>query len=375
MKKLLCLLSAALLTLLPLSPQAHAQNTQEESSVYRLITLDGAYLTSHAGRVYMDDEYISADNQLYIVVQVNDETQTAVAAHIGEEPPANRDKAREVFAYAENTQAPERKLICMYSTHSDESYVPTDGEASLLEDAGIYDVNAALKEELEKLGVTVILDETSHLPHDTKAYSRSRRTAEELLKRSPDALLDIHRDGIPDKNEYLTEVNGEETSKVRLLVGRSNPNVDANREFAKLLKETADEKYSGLIKDIFIGKGNYNQELYPKAILLEFGTHTLDKDLVLNSTPMMADVLYTVLYGDSAQAAPSGQNTEDTQNKAGGNGIMWLVIIAGLGGLIYLLISSGTLKNLGSRISRAASEITGGSLGRREKDDDPTDTP
>ncbi len=368
MKKFVCLI-AVLLLALPLCARAESS---EDETVYRLIDLNGNYLTSHAGRIYMDDEYISSDNQLYVVVQVNDSEHLAVAAHMGEEAPVNPDKAREVFAHAEESATQGRKLICMYSTHSDESYVPTDGEASLLEDAGIHDVSEAFKNELEQLGITVILDKTSHLPHDAKAYSRSRRTAAELLERSPDALLDIHRDGIPDETEYLTEVDGEETSKVRLLVGRSNPNADANREFAKQIKETADEKYDGLIKDIFIGKGNYNQELYPQAILLEFGTHTLDKDLVLNSTPMMADVLHTVLYGDTANAAPA-EETEQEENKAGGTGILWLVITAAVGGLIYLLISTGTLKNLPDKIKRGMNEITGGITGRK-KPDDPDDT-
>lgn len=368
MKKLICtLLCGALFLTTPCC--ALAAEEIDDSNIYTLTDLEGNYVTSRAGRMYIDDEYISADNQLYIVVQVNDDTRTAIAAHMGEEPPVNAVKAQEVFAQTANAESSDRRLICMYSTHSDESYVPTDGEASLTKDAGIYDVNEAFKQELEKLGIEVILDETSHLPHDAKAYSRSRRTAEELLKKSPDALLDIHRDGIPDPSEYETEVDGEETSKVRLLVGRSNPNADANREFAKQIKETADEKYDGLIKDIFIGKGNYNQELYPQAILLEFGTHTLDKDLVLNSTPMMADVMSTVLYGDSAKAAPSeagSKNAED--NKAGGSGILWIVIIAIIGGLFYALISTGTLKNLGSKLKSGFNEVTGGALGRKKKD-------
>ena len=367
MNRKLCLIMALLIFLL--CAPAHAEESYDDASVYTLVDLNGNPLTSHAGRVYVDDEYISSDNQLYVVVQVNDDTHTAIAAHTGEEPPVDAAKAQEVFARAEEEQA--RRLICMYSTHSDESYVPTDGEASLLEDAGIYDVNEAFKKELEKLGIEVILDETSHLPHDAKAYSRSRRTAEELLKQSPDALLDIHRDGIPDKSEYETEVDGEETSKVRLLVGRSNPSADANREFAKEIKAVADEKYDGLIKDIFIGKGNYNQELYPKAILLEFGTHTLDKDLVLNSTPMMADVLSTVLYGSSAQAAPETDDTENDreENKAGVSGIVWLIVIAVIGGLTYALISTGTLSNLGEKIRRGANEMTGGALGKKKNRD------
>ena len=368
MKKLISILISLLLLACPAA--AFAEEEIDDSAVYTMIDLEGNYITSRAGRIYMDDEYISADNQLYVVVQVDDTKRQAVAAHMGEEPPVNLAKAQEVFAYAEGAETDQRKLICMYSTHSDESYVPTDGESSLLEGAGIYDVNEAFKKELEKLGIEVVLDETSHLPHDAKAYSRSRRTAEDLLKQSPDALLDIHRDGIPDPDEYETEVDGEETSKVRLLVGRSNPNADANREFAKQIKEVADEKYDGLIKDIFIGKGNYNQELYPQAILLEFGTHTLDKDLVLNSTPMMADVMNTVLYGDTASAAPAEtEGKDESDNKAGGSGIIWIVVVAVIGGLIYALISTGTLKNLGTKIKRGASEITGGALGKKKKDE------
>lgn len=379
-KHLLSALLCGILLLLPVKVQAQSLlDDIDDSQIYRLVDEQGNYLTSRASRIYVDDEYISSDNQLYIVMQVDDAQRTAVARHAGAEPPVDLNKAREVFALAESAengdaaleeaQGDRKKLICMYSTHSDESYVPTDGEASLLEDAGIYDVNEAFKAELEKLGIEVILDETSHLPHDAKAYSRSRRTAEELLKNRPDALLDIHRDGIPDENEYLTEVDGEETSKIRLLVGRSNPNADANREFAKQIKQTADEKYDGLIKDIFIGKGNYNQELYPQAILLEFGTHTIDKDLVLNSTPMMADVLNTVLFSDTAQAAPI-ENTAEAKdaedNKAGGTGILWLVIIAVVGGLIYALISTGTLKNLPDKLKRGMSELTGGMMGKKK---------
>lgn len=72
----------------------------------------------------------------------------------------------------------------------------------------------------------------------------------------------------------------------------------------KKLKAAADSEYPGLIKDIFIGKGNYNQELMPQSILLEFGTHTSNKEEVLRSTELMADVLHTVLFGTGGPARP-----------------------------------------------------------------------
>lgn len=119
----------------------------------------------------------------------------------------------------------------------------------------------------------------------------------ELLKDGPSAIFDIHRDGIPDPDEYATTIGNEKMSKVRLLVGKGNQNKDANLSFAKQIKAVADKMYPGLIKDIYMGKGAYNQDLAPRSVLLEFGTHTLPKERVLASTGPMSEVVYKALYG------------------------------------------------------------------------------
>ena len=349
-----------------LSPAALAE-APEDGEVYAMVGLDGEPVMSLAGRIYPGDEYIASDNRLYVVMEVDDAARRAVAQCLGQEPPCDAEAAQAVFAPAradEKKADGGKKLVALYSTHSDESYEKGDGAASRESGGGIYDVDKALKKELEKLGVRVELDTTTHLPHDAKAYSRSRRTAEELMKLGPDAILDIHRDGIPDEAEYETEVDGEETSKVRLLVGRSNPNASVNREFAKQLKAAADEKYDGLIKDIFIGKGDYNQEISPRSLLLEFGTHTTDKAQAIDATKYMADILNSVLYGDSASAEGAAGS-----GRGAGRSIGWLVAAAALGGLVYALVSTGTLKNLGAKLSSGASELTGGLLGRENEDD------
>ena len=355
LKRIACL-GALLLTLAPAA-------LAEDGDVYAMVDLSGQPVMSMAGRIWEGDEYISSDNRLWVVVGVDDEARRATAQCLGEEPECDAVLARAVFAQAGRKAG--EKLVALYSTHSDESYVKGDGAASREGRGGIYDVDKALKEALEKLGIRVELDATTHLPHDAKAYSRSRRTAESLMKLRPDALLDIHRDGIPDESEYETQVDGRDTSRVRLLVGRSNPDSAANREFAKALKAAADEKYKGLIKDIFIGRGDYNQAVSPRSLLLEFGTHTLDKDRAIDATKYMADVLNTVLYGGSAKA----EGADDASTGAAG-GALWLVVTAALAGLISVLLSTGTLKNLGRKISAGASELTGGLIGRRGGEDD-----
>lgn len=332
--------------------------------IYTLLNADGEIITRRAGQMYEGDEYISGDDQLYRVVFVNDERCTATAQELG--PAALNEEAFSVFlkSNAENSgdkkdgKKDDKKLICMYSTHSDESYVPSDGASSLWEDAGIYDVGNALKENLEKKGIEVEYSDKSFLPHDADAYDRSRSTVEEYVKKLPDAIIDIHRDGV-DADEYETEVDGENTSMVRLFVGRSNQNAAENKAFAQRLKAAADKAYPGLIKDIYIGKGNYNQELYPQAILLEFGTYEIEKEKAISATEYMADVIDEVLFGATASASTGEKNVSAAK------GIGWAVGIAIVGAAIYAMFSAGSVGGAWNKLKRGVSEISAGVFGKK----------
>ncbi len=352
MKRFLIALALALMC--AALPCALAEN--DGDCIYTLVNADGEKLTSRAGRMYEGDEYISGDNRLYRVAFVDDENCVATAEDLG---PATLDEAAFasfLSAHAEENEDNE-KLICMYSTHSDESYVPSDGASSLWVNAGIYDVGDALKENLEKLGITVEYSDKSFLPHDADAYNRSRSTVEDYAKRMPDAIIDIHRDGV-DAEEYETEVEGEDTSMVRLFVGRSNQNAAENKAFAQRLKAAADKAYPGLIKDIYIGKGNYNQELYPQAILLEFGTYEIEKEKAISATEYMAEVIDEVLFGPSAKAA-TGE-----KNNSAAKGISWAVGIVLVGAVIYALAATGKLGPAWNKFKRGASEMSAGLFGK-----------
>ncbi len=357
----------------------HAAPGAAESKVFSVTDEQNQPLFSIAGEVCIGDEYISSANMLYRITQVSG-TQ-AQAMRIGEEtmPDVGWLDAGQAQAVFSNLAVPaasqknddNQKLIAMYVTHSDESYVPSDGTQSIEGQGGIYDVARAFRDSLQQKGIDVILDESTHLPHDSGAYQRSRRTAERLLQKRPDAIIDIHRDGIPDPDEYVTKIEGENASKVRLLVGRSNQNSEVNRAFAKQLKAVADKKYPGLIKDIFIGKGNYNQDLSPNAILLEFGTHTISKERVLQSTDVMADVVSTTLYGEQTGSTPSAQTADNSaakqeKNKGSFSGMALVIAIVVIGAILFALMQTGSAKGAGRKIGRNISEMTAGLLGRKK---------
>lgn len=379
MKRRILALFLALALGLPACALASVGDTAGE--IYTVFTEDGATLFQIAGAVSVGDEYISAENQLYEIISVDEQHKTAVARLVGaEEMPDVSWLNAEQDAVSVYAQA-DKKLIALYVTHGDESYVPTDGTESEEDGGGIYDVAKQFKAELEALGITVALDTSSHLPHDGGAYRRSRQTAVRLAEKAPDALIDIHRDGIPDPDEYTHTVAGDPVAKVRLLVGRANQNSAANRSFAKQIKAVADKMYPGLIKDIFIGKGNYNQEIMPHAILLEFGTHTISKERALASTELMANVLNKTLYGDVSPSASGGADTGGSaaartdgaadSSEGAGSGIVWLLVVAGAAALAFAFLATGTGKGMGEKLKRNASELTGGLLGKRPDKDKP----
>ena len=95
MKKLICVLTLMLALMLALPVTARAEAAQSVSTqapeadadenVWTIYDEDGQYLTSIYGRVYLDDEYISSDNRLYRIIEVDDSKRTAVAQYIGQE--------------------------------------------------------------------------------------------------------------------------------------------------------------------------------------------------------------------------------------------------------------------------------------------------
>lgn len=390
MKRIIAGVFAVLLMMTLLIPAVYAE---DETEVWTLVTQDGQVLTQIGTTVTVGDEYIAQNNRLYKVVQVDPGKKEAVVQDMGEESAISQ------AFYEVRKTAVNRKLVGLYCTHSDESYETGDGTSSIESGwAGIHDVASTLKSWLEEKDVDVTFNTGSFLPHDAGAYRRSRVAMTDLVKEGPAAIFDIHRDGIPDASQYQTEINGEPATMVRLLVGRSNPNSSENKQFAKQLKSVADENYPGLIKDIFIGKGNYNQELMPDSVLLEFGTHVSDKEQVLASTKYMADVINITVFGGAAgyseQPQEQGEQAENpnaaaapeatdgaptvTQQakstptaKSGGSGVWkavgWIVGIVVVGFIAFAAIANGGFSGMGDSVKRFSSEVTGGMFGKKPK--------
>lgn len=342
---------------------------RDDGGYYTLVTEDGEVVAQSAVIVDVGDEYIDEQNRLFEVIAVEGDRVIVQDKGIADMP----DVSDALEAMESGAQAGRgawgalgrllgaqagrsgQGVVGIYHTHNAESYVPSSGTES--EDYGdVHRVGQALKEAFEKMGYRVIWKDDSHLPHDGQAYLRSRRTASEISRERPVTMIDVHRDAIPRREEYIATVNGTTMSQIRLVVGRQNQNREANLEYAKRIKAIADEKFPGLVKGIFHARGNYNQDLGPRMILIEFGTHVTSLEEALRSVEPTAQVV----------AAAAGLTPGAGSGRVGGAGLGtagWIVVLALLGGAGWLLLNKEGWHELVRRFSRARS-------GPREGGDD-----
>lgn len=341
----ICVLVCLGLNVFPVS----AHNELQGGRYFTLVNEKNHVIHKTALEVSTGDIYITADNSRYKVVEVAGSIARCVYQGQEKMPRIKEVKQTGGFNFFQHAipvlKGKNKPTIAVYHTHDDESYVPTDGKESILGNGGIYDVGQSLVSELKKLGFNVQYSQAKHDPHDVNAYHRSRKTAASLLKKGPDAIIDVHRDAVPP-DVYQTNVKGEKATKVKLVLGRQNPNMKTNLDFAKNLKAAMDKQTPGLSNGIYIGKGSYNQDLSPRAILIEVGSHTNSKKEAENGVALFARTLPGVfgLSSTAAQTDKTGAGAAPakkplTNNKQGASSMIWtiLIVAAVIAGAYYFL--------------------------------------
>lgn len=332
----------------------------EIDEYFTMVGPDGETLMQTGRRIYEDDQYLTSDNRLYQVREVDRDVNIAYADWVEDvKLPTTRLSLSEIrqqlglsVAEAQEEEGERGGRIGVYHTHNAESYVPTDGTHSINGRGGIHAVGAAFAESLEGLGVTVDYAEDLHLPHDRGAYRRSRNTVLDLLSNEPNAIFDVHRDAAPI-NEYAALIEEEWVTQVQFVVGRQNQNLGVNRQFAQSMKAIADDVYPGLVKGIYFARGNYNQDLSPLNLLLEVGAHTNSRDAAAKGISLFAEVVDFYFFGPreeeeqaGADGAPPGASLAALRSAAG------IIVFLAAAGVIYFVVNAGGWKAAIERIKR-----------------------
>lgn len=292
------------------------------------------FTTGHM--VAVGDEFIDADDVRYIVERISGDVATARQA--------GKMEALSPLPLVpiESGQGKDTGTIGIYHTHSDESYEPTDGTSSIDGRGGVLRVGETMANKLDEKGLEAVHDDTLHGPHDAGAYERSRRTAAQLMKERPLALFDVHRDAGPAE-PYLKDVDGNDVARCMIVVGRTNPKMSANLDFARRMRDAVNAQNSGLVKGIFLGNADFNQDLYDRALLLEVGTEKVSREAAERGVALVASAVPRLL-GSASQ--------EPGRGLGGGTGraIGWILGLAVAGTFVYLWIATGSWEEMKAKI-------------------------
>jgi stage II sporulation protein P len=341
------------------------ENERDDGGYYTIVDEQGNVLDKMSRVIYIGDELIAEDNNQYRVEKIIGDT--AVAKMVSQDVLADHEKlVKAAFSQGIVPVQTKNNGVALYHTHSAESYVPTDGTDSLPGQGGILKVGDSLAQKLQEKGVKVEHSKTPHEPRDANAYRRSRRTALELLKTGPNTIIDVHRDGIPDPNFYSKEIAGNNATSIRLVVGRQNQNMQANLDFAKTVKAGMNEIYPGLVKSIFMAKGNYNQDLAPRSMLIEVGTHTNDRSQAEKGARLFADALPSVLGIATNATTDDSNNAQSTRGDW--SALWWVLGVFLIGGALFLLISTGSFQGAKDKLKQFSSSEWANFLGKISKD-------
>ncbi|MFX4263371.1 stage II sporulation protein P [Pelotomaculum propionicicum] len=197
-------------------------------------------------------------------------------------------------------------LVCIYNTHTGETYSLTDGVERLDgRHGGVVTVAAAMQETLESsYGIKVARSDKINDTDYNLSYLESEKTARELLSANPKAgvVFDIHRDSGKTREQSVVNIDGQTLAPVLFIVGsdarRPFPAWRQNYAFAVDLSDRINEKYPGLSLGVRVKDGLYNQSLHPRAVLLEVGTTENSCEEAVRSARLIAGVVADVLVGE-----------------------------------------------------------------------------
>ncbi len=194
--------------------------------------------------------------------------------------------------------------IVLYCTHSAETYIPNSGKAKLEGRRGlINNVGGHMVSSLQQQGVKAeFVDRIHDYPDYNLSYTNSRETVKEVVATRTNllALLDIHRDHIEGLTEpEVVTIRGKPSARILIVVGsderKPHPDWRKNLDFARALSAGGERLYPGLIKEVRIRSGTYNQEFFDHALLLEFGTDLNSVEEARYAGELFSHVLVEVL--------------------------------------------------------------------------------
>lgn len=200
--------------------------------------------------------------------------------------------------------------VYIYNTHQLENYSPKYLEVYQIK-PNVLMASYLLKEKLNNLGLPAIVEETNltefmrvnHWDY-AESYKASRVFMVDAKNKYDDLkyFIDLHRDAVKNETSAVT-IKGKRYARTLFVVGLENPTYESNLKLAVKLDEMLKAQYPGLSRGVLKKQGKgvngvYNQDLSPRAILLEVGGIDNNIEEVLNAITAFADIFYQYVMDD-----------------------------------------------------------------------------
>ena len=171
-----------------------------------------------------------------------------------------------------------------YSPEGASTYSPDKGDRSDDPTQNMIAVGDAVEQVFKNYGIEVLHDKTFHdKPSFNLSYANSLKTIEGYLAKYPSIriVLDLHRDAYVYENgskaKFVTEVNGQKTAQLMLVVGTNSggldhPNWRENMKLALKLQKAITNKYPNLMRGVNLRKERFNGHTTPGSMIIEVGS-------------------------------------------------------------------------------------------------------
>ena len=186
----------------------------------------------------------------------------------------------------------DKPLILIIHTHGTESYSPEEAltatgsniHRSSDTEKNMISVGAVMAKLLNEAEIPTVHCEVMHdLESYTRSYDLAADTVQKYLNEYPSIkyVFDIHRDAIVRANgdmiRPITEINGEITAQIMLLVGTNelgadHPNWLTNFTVAAKLQERLTKTYDRFARPINVRGASFNEQFTPGSLLIEIGS-------------------------------------------------------------------------------------------------------
>lgn len=215
-------------------------------------------------------------------------------------PYTEPNEKKEFHTIKQKKELKEEPLIYIYNTHQTEQYIGND----ITPNPTVLTASYYLKEQLEKLGIKTIVEETNiseilknnNWNYD-QSYKASRINLEKIKQTYPSIkiFIDLHRDALKHQ-QSTTTINEKDYAKVLFVIGKEHENYQKNLEYTETINNILKQKYPEITKGILQKEGPgvngiYNQDLSENIILLEVGANENTIEEVTNTLDIISQVI------------------------------------------------------------------------------------